>query len=284
MVDLGASTMVMPIGVFQQLGLGISRSYGNVCGLDSKAVKVFGVAKDVDTYLYHLPKIIFPTNIVVIDVPPAWGMLLSRNWANELGGYMNMDFSHASIPMGDGTYEVLYSQPESKHHVCFLNGTNAASDDEFDKISNDPPYHESEIPFENKEEFEVLFPRMNKYDKGLVGYYDKDVDEVKILQNDEQTQHTNKQQIIKIIQEVSPPPDLYIEDYPHIEYGEGSLVLLWDKKRGQPIYDPKDEILWVGPFIVKNKENNIYNVSTIMGRKVPIGYEASRLRPYIYGT
>jgi hypothetical protein len=284
MIDSGASTTVMPIGVFQQLGLGISRSYGNVCGMDSKAVKVFSVAKDVDTYLYHLPKIRFPTDIVVVDVPPAWGMLLSRDWANELGGYMNLDFSHAFIPMGDGTYEVLYSQPESQHHVCLLNGTDATSDDEFDRVSNEPPYDASELPFANEEAFEVLFPRTNKYDKGLVRHYDKDVGEVKILQNDEQTQQTNKQQIIKSIQEVAPPPELYIEDDPHIEYGEGNLVLLWDKKRGEPNYDPKDEILWVGPFIVKNKENNLYNVFTMTGRKVPVGYEASRLCPYIDGT
>jgi hypothetical protein len=107
-------------------------TYGNVCGVDSKEVKVFNVAKDVDTYLYHLPKIIFPIDIVVVDFPPAWGMILSIDWVNELGGYMNLDFSHAFIPMGDSTYEVLYSRPESQHHVhCLLNGTDTTSDDEF---------------------------------------------------------------------------------------------------------------------------------------------------------
>jgi hypothetical protein len=108
---------------------------------------------------------------------------------------MNLDFSHAFIPMGDGTYEVLYSQPESQHHVCLFNGTDTASDDEFDRVSNEPPYDASELPFANEEAFEVMFPRTNKYDKGLVRHYDKDAGEVKILQNDEQTQQTNKQKL-----------------------------------------------------------------------------------------
>jgi hypothetical protein len=80
MIDSGASTKVMPIGVFQQLGLGISRSYGNFCRMDSKAVKVFDVAKDVDTYMYHLSKIKFPTYIVVVDVP-----LLGECFCQEIG-------------------------------------------------------------------------------------------------------------------------------------------------------------------------------------------------------
>jgi hypothetical protein len=78
-IDSGASATVMPINVFKKLGLGISRGYGNICGMDSKRVKVFEVAQDVDMYLYHLPQRSFPIDIVVVDVLDAWGMLLSRD-------------------------------------------------------------------------------------------------------------------------------------------------------------------------------------------------------------
>jgi hypothetical protein len=48
-------------------------------------------------------------NIVVIDIPDAWGMLLSRSWFTTLGGFLSMDLTHVHIPMGDGTFEILYS-------------------------------------------------------------------------------------------------------------------------------------------------------------------------------
>ena len=47
-------------------------------------------------------------NIVVIDVPDTWGMLLLRSWSAALGGFLRMDLTHAHLPMGDDTFEVLY--------------------------------------------------------------------------------------------------------------------------------------------------------------------------------
>lgn len=42
LVDLGASTNVMPYSMMQSLNLQITRPYGNVCGLDSQRVQVMG--------------------------------------------------------------------------------------------------------------------------------------------------------------------------------------------------------------------------------------------------
>jgi hypothetical protein len=49
-------------------------------------------------------------NIVVIDVPNAWGMILSRIWADTFGGFLSMDLNHAYIPMEDDTFEFLYNR------------------------------------------------------------------------------------------------------------------------------------------------------------------------------
>jgi hypothetical protein len=35
-------------------------------------------------------------NVLVIDVPNAWGMILSRPWDTTLGGSLRMNFSYAT--------------------------------------------------------------------------------------------------------------------------------------------------------------------------------------------
>jgi hypothetical protein len=99
----------MSLKVMEQLGLKMTRPYENVCGIDSKRVKVYGLCENIKVFLIDFPHINFLMNIIVIDVPDAWGMLLSRSWSAALGGFLSMDLTHAHIPMGDGTFEVLYS-------------------------------------------------------------------------------------------------------------------------------------------------------------------------------
>jgi hypothetical protein len=94
---------VISLKVMKQLGLKTSRPYGNVSDINSKKFKVHGLIEDVDFYLVVFPHISILMNIVLIYVPDAWGMLLSRSWATSLGGFLRMDLTHAYIPMEDGT-------------------------------------------------------------------------------------------------------------------------------------------------------------------------------------
>jgi hypothetical protein len=94
----------MSLKVMNQLGLKKTCPYGNVCGIDSKKVKVYGLIEDVKMYLLEFPHIILIMNIVVIDVSYAWGMLLLRSWPSALDGFISMDLTHAHIPMGGGTF------------------------------------------------------------------------------------------------------------------------------------------------------------------------------------
>jgi hypothetical protein len=109
MLYLGTSTIVMSLKVMKQLSLKTTRPYVNVCRIDSKMVKVHFLIEDVEVYLLYFPHIDLIMNIVVIDVPDTWAMLLSRNWVATLGGFLSMDLTHAHIPMGDGTFEIIYS-------------------------------------------------------------------------------------------------------------------------------------------------------------------------------
>jgi hypothetical protein len=73
-------------------------------------------------------------DVVVIDVPDAWGMLLSRKWAATLGGSLQMDLSYATIPIGDGSYATLYNHHVVRNHVEDPNNRDAWSENEFEEI------------------------------------------------------------------------------------------------------------------------------------------------------
>jgi hypothetical protein len=85
MLDSGASSNVMTRKVMEQLNLRISRPYHNVCAMDSREIKVHGLIKYLQVHLAVYPDISVLMDVVVIDVPDAWGMLLSRKWAASLG-------------------------------------------------------------------------------------------------------------------------------------------------------------------------------------------------------
>lgn len=57
-------------------------------------------------------------DILVVDFPDDWGMLLSRKWASDLGGSIQMNWSYAMIPSPNGQrYLKLIREPERRFHV-----------------------------------------------------------------------------------------------------------------------------------------------------------------------
>jgi hypothetical protein len=64
----------------------MTRPYRNVCRIDSKYIKICGVTKDLKVCLATYPEVYISLDAIFIDVPDAWGMLLSRKWAKTLGG------------------------------------------------------------------------------------------------------------------------------------------------------------------------------------------------------
>lgn len=56
-------------------------------------------------------------DVVVIDVPNAWGMLLSRKSATSLGGIIQMDPSYATIPSCEGTLVTLHRELAMRYQV-----------------------------------------------------------------------------------------------------------------------------------------------------------------------
>jgi hypothetical protein len=85
-LDSRASSNVMTKKVMEQLNLRISRPYHNICAMDSKKIQVHGLIKGLQVHLVSFPDIMIEMDIVVIDVPDAWDMFLSRKTTVDLGG------------------------------------------------------------------------------------------------------------------------------------------------------------------------------------------------------
>ena len=92
----------------EQMGLTISRPYQNVCSMDSREIDFVGMILNFLVKLAAYPNIGVTMDIVVIDVPDRWGMLLSRKWVASLGGSIQMDWTYAMIPASKDAHVNLY--------------------------------------------------------------------------------------------------------------------------------------------------------------------------------
>ena len=55
-------------------------------------------------------------DVVVVDIPPQFGMLLSRLWGAKLKGTLQLDFSYATIPVF-GQLRKLYREKKMKYMI-----------------------------------------------------------------------------------------------------------------------------------------------------------------------
>jgi hypothetical protein len=116
MLDSGASHNLMPKVVMDQLGLDVTRPYKDLFSFDSRKVKCLGMIKDLVVSLAQIPAKNMIMDVVVVDIPPKFGMLLSRSWAAKLKGTLQMDMSYATIPVF-GQDKRLYREVLLKYMV-----------------------------------------------------------------------------------------------------------------------------------------------------------------------
>jgi hypothetical protein len=77
LMDLGASHNLMPKTIMEELGLEVTKDYHYLYSFDSRRVKCLRVIKYMVVTLFQLPMKSVVMDIVVADVPPKFGMLLS---------------------------------------------------------------------------------------------------------------------------------------------------------------------------------------------------------------
>jgi len=110
MMDSGAFHNLMPKTVMEELGLEITKTYHDLYSFDSRRVQSLGVIKDLVVTLFKFPMKSVVMDIMVVDVPPKFGMLLLRLWIKILGGMLHMDLTYATIPVFGGDHRKLYRE------------------------------------------------------------------------------------------------------------------------------------------------------------------------------
>ncbi len=78
----------------EHLGLEITRPFHDLFLFDSSKVTCIGLIKDMSVNLSEIPAKSVLMDLVVVDI-----MLLSRLWATNMGGTLQMDMSYATIPI-----------------------------------------------------------------------------------------------------------------------------------------------------------------------------------------
>jgi hypothetical protein len=110
LLDSGASHNLMPKAAMDEFGLEITKSYHDLFSFDSQKFKCLGMIKDLAVTLTQASMKTMVMDIVVEDIPPKFGCLLSRSWMKRLGGTPQMDLSYVTIPVFGGVNKRLYRE------------------------------------------------------------------------------------------------------------------------------------------------------------------------------
>jgi len=116
MFDSGTSHNLMPKSVMERLDLDITRPYKDLFSFDSSQVRCLGLIKDLCVSLVQYPTKTILMDVVVADIPPKYGMLLSRSWGAKLQGSLQLDMSYATISVF-GQPKRLYRETLMKYVV-----------------------------------------------------------------------------------------------------------------------------------------------------------------------
>jgi hypothetical protein len=110
LMDLGALHTVTAKFFMEELGLEITKPYQDLYSFDSKKVKCLGLIKDMVVSMAQLPMKSVVMDNVVDEIPPKFGMLLSRTWDKKVGGSLQMDLTYATIPVFRGEHRRIYRE------------------------------------------------------------------------------------------------------------------------------------------------------------------------------
>ena len=98
MIDTRAVIIVIPKAITNEMKLYITKCIDSVTQLDSFSIDIVGSVKGVQITLNAFSNICVIQDIIVVDLPPLFGICLSREFTTKLGGYLALDYSHLLLP------------------------------------------------------------------------------------------------------------------------------------------------------------------------------------------
>ena len=97
MIDSSASNTMIPFKNMEALGLKLDTKQWRCCALDSREVPIIGTISTMPYKLASYPDHILTMSVLVVDIPPRYGMLLSKKWSATMGGSLQCDLSFATF-------------------------------------------------------------------------------------------------------------------------------------------------------------------------------------------
>jgi hypothetical protein len=95
----------MPLAVMDALGMSCTKYYEtseSIYAIDSRKVPTYGERKEFYAWIMTTPHIIMVFNIIVVDLPLAYGVVLGRDWSSMISGYIMNDGSCMMLPRKEG--------------------------------------------------------------------------------------------------------------------------------------------------------------------------------------
>ena len=93
--------------------------------MDRTNVNVIGEMEDVLIRLSSNDKVCQFIEVVVADIPEAYGLVLSRDWSEKLSGYFASNWSHLWLPYKGRPNQIkVLREPHMKHNVTQFKGKN----------------------------------------------------------------------------------------------------------------------------------------------------------------
>jgi hypothetical protein len=107
----------MPLRVMRRLGLECTSPCKDLLALDSRTVETIGYIKDLSITYDQAPEVSMLINMIVADIPEAYGMILGREWSTKVkkGRYF-MEGTHFTFPH-KGVEVVIRREPKYQEQV-----------------------------------------------------------------------------------------------------------------------------------------------------------------------
>lgn len=125
LVDYSATTNVMPLSIAKKINAQWSETSTRIIQLDRTWLPAISELWDMNIWLSHDSWVHQCMNIVFLDIPEAYGLLLNIESSRKLDGYFATDWSHMWL-LYKGNCNQIWVEYERymKHNVTPINGEN----------------------------------------------------------------------------------------------------------------------------------------------------------------
>ena len=153
-----------------------------MCGFESRTIPTHGVIENVEVFLKEYTEKVIHIDIVIVDIPDVWGMLLSRKFASMLGGTLEMDLTYLNLHLKNGIISCLPNVSVTENHVQEIDHLvkdNKAHDEIIQTLHK---YSPQDMPFATEEDFDqIKWPKKEEYQQILDEFKDEETWTMKIL-------------------------------------------------------------------------------------------------------